>query len=105
MSFNKKAWRKQYRDAARENGLCIVCCKHPVLEGKVTYSSCNTGHKNIFQKCGTRWPCQDAEKVLNAFANSEPCACYPEHCTNTDHGECWCSPTREGNLIIHNQAS
>jgi hypothetical protein len=29
--------------------------------------------------------------------------CYPKHCTDTSHGECWCSPTHEENLIIHNQ--
>lgn len=58
---------------------------------------------DICQKCGTRWPCKDAEAVLNAFANPEPCSCYPNHCTDTSHGECWCEPTREGNLTIHNQ--
>ncbi len=60
---------------------------------------------DVCQKCGTRWPCKDAETVINAFADSEPCKCYPEHCTDTSHGECWCSPVREGNLIIHNQGA
>jgi hypothetical protein len=60
---------------------------------------------DVCQKCGTRWPCQDAEKVLAAFANPDPCACFPEHCTDTSHGDCWCNPTHEGNLVIHNQAS
>jgi hypothetical protein len=36
----------------------------------------------------------------------ESCAvCYPEHCTDTSHGKCWCEPTLEGNLIIHNQGA
>lgn len=60
---------------------------------------------DVCQKCGTRWPCKDAKMVINAFVTPEPCGCYPEeHCTDAGHGrECWCSPVREGNLIIHNQ--
>lgn len=58
---------------------------------------------DVCQKCGVKWPCKDAEAVINAFAEIGPCACYPEHCTDTSHGKCWCEPTREGNLVIHSQ--
>lgn len=27
---------------------------------------------DICQKCGTRWPCKDAERVIDAFAMSQP---------------------------------
>lgn len=32
-----------------------------------------------------------------------PCACYPDHCTEIGHGDCWCDPKREGDVIIHNR--
>lgn len=60
---------------------------------------------DLCQKCGTRWPCKDAETVITAFAEPTPCGCYPEHCTTKEHGVCWCGPTKGGGLVIHNQGT
>ena len=39
--------------------------------------------------------CFDSEPI------KECQTCYPAHCTDTSHGDCWCGPERENGLVIH----